>query len=52
MKAKDIVLTVLFLALLLWFISSWVEVMMFSGTGIEHTYCPANIFVLIVEMAK
>ena len=52
MKVKDIIAGIIFLAFLLWFLGSWAEVMMCSGTGIEHTYCPLNAFVLIGEMGR
>lgn len=52
MKVKDIVLTIIFLAFLIWFMGSWFEVLAFSGTGIEHEYCQANMFFLIGEMGR
>ena len=50
MKVKDLVAGIIFLAFLIWFMGSWFEVMAYSGTGAEHEYCPANVFVLILEM--
>lgn len=50
MKVKDLVAGIIFLAFLIWFMGSWFEVMACSGTGAEHEYCPANVFVLILEM--
>ena len=52
MRVRDIIAGIIFLAFLLWFLGSWAEVMMCSGTGIEHTYFPANMFVLIGEVVK
>ena len=52
MKNKDLVAGIIFLAFLIWFLGSWAEVMMCSGTGVEHDYCQANVFVLILEMGR
>lgn len=52
MKVKDIIAGIVFLAFLIWFLGSWAEVMMCSGTGIEHEYCQANMFFLIGEMGR
>lgn len=52
MKVKDIIAGIIFLAFLIWFMASWFEVLSVSGTGIQHTYCPANMFFLIGEAVK
>lgn len=51
-KIRDFVLGIIAAILLLWFLISWFEVLSVSGTGIQHTYCPANIFVLLGKAAK
>lgn len=52
MKMKDIIAGILFLAFLLWFLGSWFEVQLAAATDWHHTYCPANMFVLIGEVMK
>lgn len=52
MKIRDFVLGIIAVILLLWFLISWFEVLSVSGTGIQHTYCPANMFFLIGEVMK
>lgn len=52
MKVKDLVAGIIFLAFLIWFMGSWFEVLAYSGTGVEHECCPANVFVLIGKMGR
>ena len=51
MKIRDLVAGIIFLAFLIWFMGSWLEVLAYSGK-VEHTYCTLNAFVLIGEMGR
>lgn len=52
MKAKDIIAGIVFLTFMIWFLGSWAEVQVTSGTGLQHEYCQVNLFVLLGEAVK
>mgnify|MGYP003426973532 CR=1 FL=1 len=52
MKVRDIVLVLIVAILLIWFMGSWTEVQIAAASDWNHAYCPANMFVLLCEVAR
>lgn len=52
MKIRDLVAGIIFLAFLIWFMGSWMEVQIASLNDWDYVYCPLNMFVLLCEVVK